>query len=79
MGRGALVLYLNTAENSEVAAGAGIPFEQDLTEKLRGVLSMSESERAVWRARALERARERYTWEGVAEAYERLFADLTKG
>jgi glycosyltransferase involved in cell wall biosynthesis len=79
MGRGALVLYLNTAENSEVAAGAGIPFEEDLTDKLRSVLSMNESERAVWRARALERARERYTWEGVAEAYERLFADLTKG
>ncbi len=28
MGRGCLVLYLNTAENAEVAAGAGIPFER---------------------------------------------------
>ena len=27
MGRGALVLYLNTPENAEVAGGAGIPFE----------------------------------------------------
>ena len=27
MGRGSLVLYLDTKENAEVAAGAGIPFE----------------------------------------------------
>ena len=41
MGRGCLVLYLNTTENAEVAAGAGIPFEGDLAEKLQSVLGMT--------------------------------------
>jgi len=41
MGRGALVLYLNTPENAEVAGGVGIPFETaNLTQKLEEVLDM---------------------------------------
>jgi len=34
MGRGALVLYRDTAENAEVAGDAGIPFGDDLAEKI---------------------------------------------
>ncbi len=47
MGRGALVLYLNTPENDEVAGGAGIPFEApELAAKLREVLFVSEAGRS---------------------------------
>ena len=73
MGRGALVLYLNTPENAEVAAGAGIPFEADeLTEKLHLALEMPEAERAEWRRRARERVAERYSWDAVTDQYESL-------
>jgi glycosyltransferase involved in cell wall biosynthesis len=78
MGRGCLVLYLNTPENAEVASGAGIPFDSDLAGKLESVLAMPETERDEWRARALERARERYDWEAVTDAYERLLLNLTQ-
>lgn len=76
MGRGALVLYLNTPENAEVAEGAGIPFNDDLTEKLELVLAMSEEQRNEYRLKALERVRERYSWDAVTSDYERLFQSL---
>jgi len=73
MGRGALVLYRNTPENQEVAGGCGIPFEPgELTAKIELVLAMSEEERAAWRERAMARVRERYSWDAVTDAYERL-------
>ncbi len=78
MGRGAVVLYLNTPENAEVAAGAGIPFENDLTGKMAAVLAMSEDERAGWSRRAMERVRERYSWEAVTDAYEKLLTRLAR-
>jgi len=77
MGRGALVLYRNTPENAEVAGDAGIPFEPaELADKIRGLLEMSEDRREVFRRRALERVRERYSWDAVTDAYERLLARL---
>jgi glycosyltransferase involved in cell wall biosynthesis len=76
MGRGCLALYLNTAENAEVAEGAGIPFEGDLTKVLESVLAMPEAEREAWRARAVERVRERYSWGAVTDAYEQLLRKL---
>jgi glycosyltransferase involved in cell wall biosynthesis len=79
MGRRALVLYLNTKENAEVAAGAGIPFEDDLTAKMEMVLAMSESEREEYRCKAVQRVRERYSWEAVTDAYERLLEKLATG
>jgi glycosyltransferase involved in cell wall biosynthesis len=73
MGRGALVLYLNTAENAEVAEGAGIAFERgNLTEKIGEVLRMSTEERAEWSRRATARVAERYGWEAVTDQYEAL-------
>jgi glycosyltransferase involved in cell wall biosynthesis len=80
MGRGALVLYLDTPENAEVAGGVGIPFEaDDLAEKLRLALAMSAAERATLGCRAAERVRERYSWDAVTEAYENLLLGLGKG
>jgi glycosyltransferase involved in cell wall biosynthesis len=78
MGRGALVLYRNTPENTEVAGGAGIPFEpDDLAAKLRMVLEMSEADRAALGQRAMDRVRERYSWEAVTDAYEKLLRELS--
>lgn len=76
MGRGCLVLYLNTPENAEVAEGAGIAFDRDLAGAMERVLSMPEGERDEWRTRAMERVRERYSWESVTDAYERLLVGL---
>ena len=75
MGRGALVLYLNTPENAEVAGGAGIAFEAtDLTQKLEDVLRMPAEQRSEWSRRAMERVAERYSWDAVTSQYEALLA-----
>jgi glycosyltransferase involved in cell wall biosynthesis len=80
MGRGAVVLYRDTPENAEVAGGAGIPFGSgDLADKLRAVLAMSAGERAALGRRAADRVRERYSWDAVTDAYEKLFEHLEGG
>jgi glycosyltransferase involved in cell wall biosynthesis len=80
MGRGALVLYRNTPENAEVAGGAGIPFEPDeLAAKMEFALSMSEEDRVALRGKAVERVRERYSWDAVTDAYESLLKALAGG
>ncbi|MGC8792386.1 MAG: DUF1972 domain-containing protein [Bryobacteraceae bacterium] len=77
MGRGALVLYLDTPENAEVAADAGIPFTaEDLPDKLRLALDMMPEQREAYGRKAMERVRERYDWERITDAYERLFEEL---
>lgn len=80
MGRGALVLYRDTPENTEVASGAGIPFEfSELPAKIDLVLNMSEAERNALRQKAAERIKERYSWEAVTDAYEKLLEELANG
>ena len=77
MGRGALVLYLDTPENAEVAGRAGIAFTHDtLIEKLRLVLDISDAERADYRRKAMERVAQRYSWDAVTDQYERLLLGL---
>jgi len=77
MGRGALVLFLNTPENAEVAGDAGIPFEAgELREKLEQVAAMSAEERAEWGRRAAERVAELYSWDRVTDQYERLLLSI---
>ena len=80
MGRGALTLYLDTPENAEVAEGAGLPFEHhSLAQLIRRVLDMPEQERELWRQRARERVRSRYSWDSVTDAYEALLKRLACG
>jgi glycosyltransferase involved in cell wall biosynthesis len=80
MGRGALTLYLDTPENAEVAGGAGLPFDhENLAEVLERVLQMSPTEHEQWRAKAVERVQERYSWDRVTDAYERLMKGLACG
>jgi glycosyltransferase involved in cell wall biosynthesis len=77
MGRGAMVLYLRTPENEEVAGDAAVPFTDDLQHKLQWALDMSEQERATWGMRATKRVETRYSWEVVTCQYEHLFQQLT--
>jgi len=80
MGRGALILYLKTPENTEVAGGIGIAFEaHSLPQVIQQVLAMRESERDQLRKAALERVRERYSWDVVTDQYEALFRSLCPG
>ena len=77
MGRGALVLYLNTPESAEVAGDAAVPFEgNDLVEKLQWAVGTPESERALWGKRAGERIEKLYSWNAVTDQYEALLRRL---
>jgi glycosyltransferase involved in cell wall biosynthesis len=77
MGRGALVLYLRTPETDEVAGDAAVPFTaDDFTEKLEWALNLSESERAAWGTRAMQRIQSHYSWEVVTDEYEKLLTQL---
>ena len=77
MGRGALTLYLDTAENAEVAGDAGLPFQRDtLIQVLERALAMTDAERETYRNKAKERVRTRYSWDAVTDAYEKLLTRL---
>ena len=79
MGRGALVLYLRTPENSEVAGGAAVPFEPaTLVEKLQWAVHLSCEERDAWGRRAQQRIREHYSWDAVTSAYESLLQGMAR-
>ncbi|MDZ4799664.1 MAG: DUF1972 domain-containing protein [Bryobacteraceae bacterium] len=79
MGRGALTLFLDTTENREVAGGVALPFTQStLTSTLKATLEMPEAERMKLRHGAQARVYERYSWDAVTTAYERLFTSLTQ-
>jgi glycosyltransferase involved in cell wall biosynthesis len=73
MGRGALVLYLNTPESAEVAGDTAVPFvERDLREKLQWAVDLSKAERSAWGVRAMQRIEKLYSWNAVTDAYEAL-------
>ena len=78
MGRGALVIYRDVAENKEVCGNAGLPFgdEDSLVTAIRTALAMPEAERNEYRQRARQRVQARYTWEAVTSQYERLFEEM---
>jgi glycosyltransferase involved in cell wall biosynthesis len=80
MGRGALVLYLRTSENEEVAGGAGLPFrdEDDLATLIGRVMGMTESERDTLRQSAIDRVASHYSWDAVTSAYETLLEGLVR-
>ncbi|HLH04117.1 MAG TPA: DUF1972 domain-containing protein [Bryobacteraceae bacterium] len=81
MGRGALVLYLNVPESTEVAGGVAVAFEpseDDLTEKLQWALDLAPGDREAMGSRAMERIRERYSWDSVTQQYESLLSTLVR-
>ncbi len=82
MGRGALVVYVDTPENREVAGDAGVPFtanREQLARKLQWAVDVSPENRAHWSQRAMRRTQSRYSWETVADQYEELLGQLTSG
>lgn len=79
MGRGALTLYLDTPENAEVAGGAGIPFtHENLPETMQSCSKMTPKEREEWKAKAMTRVQERYSWDAVTDSYENLLKRLAR-
>lgn len=77
MGRGAMVLYLDTPENAEVARGAGIAFSPaTLASCLTRAAAMSDAERRGYSERARARVAERYSWTAVTDRYEELLSQL---
>ena len=82
MGSGGLVLAHDTPENREVGGDAVRYFELRPVETLSGTLREclgALAERDELRRKGRERARSRYRWDEVTEAYERLFAELVSG
>ena len=77
MGRGALVLFLQTPENAEVAGQAAVPFTNDLKERLQWAVKLSEKERQQWGDRAMRRIEKLYSWDVVTDLYENLFQRLS--
>ncbi len=77
MGRGALILYLDTSENAEVARGCGLPFTANsLPEVLQKSLALPQDERERLQRKAQQRVKERYSWEAVTDQYEELLKHL---
>jgi glycosyltransferase involved in cell wall biosynthesis len=74
------VVVNDTAENLETVADTGFSYDGAMgAASLRGVLESLLKDPALVAARArqgLERVRAHYSWDGVADAYERLFAEL---
>jgi glycosyltransferase involved in cell wall biosynthesis len=80
MGRGAMVLYLTTPENEEVAGDAAVPFRADnLREQLQWAAGVSDLDRRHWGCVARKRVEERYSWEAVTDAYEKIFKTMLNG
>lgn len=80
LGRGALVLYLDTPEMAEAAGDAAVAFQpevEDLAAKLQWAVSLPDEDRAVWGRRAIARIEKLYSWKIVTDAYESLFQNLT--
>lgn len=80
MGKGNLVLYLNTPENAEVAGDTGIPFEKHtLREVMERASRLDAQELKHFREATRERVRRLYSWDAITTLYEELFHKLERG
>jgi glycosyltransferase involved in cell wall biosynthesis len=79
MGAGNCVIAKDTPENREVLGDAGLYFRDasDLEKQLRRTLADGALVDRL-RRKAQERAKARYSWDAVTDAYESLFKDLVK-
>ena len=77
MGAGNCVIAKSTPENREVLADTGLFFDD--VESLRRQFEVAFTDQPLvemFRAAAQSRARARYSWDAVTDAYENLFRDL---
>jgi len=82
MASGGAVLANDTPENREVGGDAVRYFRLGDDETLSSTLQEALDDASgldAWRTKARGRAAERYSWESVTDAYERLFARLASG
>jgi glycosyltransferase involved in cell wall biosynthesis len=79
MGAGNCVIAKDTPENREVLGDAGLFFEdaEDLAKRIQLTLS-DDALVSRMRACAQSRAKERYSWDAVTDAYESLFREMTR-
>jgi glycosyltransferase involved in cell wall biosynthesis len=79
MGVGNCVIANDTPENREVLADAGIFFRdaEELSRQIQLTLA-DESLVTRFRACAQNRAKAQYSWDAVADAYEKLFRELVR-
>jgi glycosyltransferase involved in cell wall biosynthesis len=80
MGRACVVLFLDAPENTEVAGGVGVAYkktEEAVAAAFEHVASLSAEERREMGAAALERIRQKYSWDAVVSQYEQLFEQVT--
>jgi glycosyltransferase involved in cell wall biosynthesis len=81
MGRGCVVLYLDTPENREVAGEVGLAYPHDeaaLAAAIESVVALSADDRERMGREASQSARRRYDWEAITDQYEELFASLAR-
>jgi glycosyltransferase involved in cell wall biosynthesis len=79
LGRGCCVLYLDTPENREVAAQAGIPYRKDEAELAAAIQALAKTtpdQRARMEEASLGLAFQRYDWGRIADEYLDLFFEL---
>ncbi len=79
MGAGRVVFFLDNLPNREVVAGAGVPFRFEATPSLAEVIGAFLARPAEFQSlaeAARARVMDRYRWDDVAAAYERLLEGL---
>jgi glycosyltransferase involved in cell wall biosynthesis len=78
MGAGNCVIAKNTPENREVLGESGLFFDdaESLRQQLEHTLSDSAMVEGL-RTRAQARAKARYSWDAVTDAYENLFKEMS--
>src|SRR5262249_16695480 len=80
MGAGNCVIAKDTPENHEVLADAGLFFRNDA--ELAGQIRLTLADPSLVKrigACAQDRAKARYSWDAVTDAYEELFRGLIRG
>jgi glycosyltransferase involved in cell wall biosynthesis len=81
MGYGNYVLAYNAPFNAEVVGSAAVLYEksvEDLRQKLQFIVDHPE-EALQYRQKAVARIKEAYTWDKIAEGYERMFKNIING
>jgi exopolysaccharide biosynthesis WecB/TagA/CpsF family protein len=81
MGRGATIIANDVPEHREVLGDTGLYYERNDAASLAArivELASDPAERDRLGAAAAERARRTFSWDGVTDAYERLFFEVTQ-